>query len=753
MSGDRKEPWPWQQRAAEEKGRAGQGSKQGAGGGTALKDGKRRGKWSRGWRRVVKWMAIAFATLFVIGLGLFAFAYATTDIPDPNEGFEAQTTYVYYADGKTVLGKFAEQDRTNVDLEDVPEVVQDAVIAAEDRTFETNRGIDPKGILRAAFNNASGGDTQGASTITQQYVKVLYLSQDRTWSRKAKEAILSLKIQREKSKDEILEGYLNTIYFGRGAYGIEAAAQAYFDISSSELDVRQAAVLAAIINSPNGYDPANGKQSRQGLKARYDYVLDGMEEMGTLPAKVTGKAILDKLPPFPEVQQQSQYGGQRGHVLRLVRNELSRLGYSDSEIDTGGLRITTTLSRKAMTAAAQGVAANRPALPGLHVAVASVDPRTGALRGMFAGQDYLQSQLNWAEAGGAPGSTFKPFALAAGLEYGYALDSYFDGSSPQEVAGTEFGNQGEGGGISYGFISLLQATIDSVNTAYVNMANEIGVDNVVDTAVDMGIPRDAPGLDDTLSIVLGSATVSPIDMANAYGTIADGGAAKDVFIVSSVKAPESQDYQHKLRKEQAIPEDVAAETSYALQQVTAVGTGTNANVIGRPIAGKTGTATTDGGNVRSSWFVGYTPQLATAVMYTRGNGNQPLNGFLDTFYGGEYPARTWASVMGAALEGEEILSFPERAYLDATVESYEPYTPPPEPEPEPEPTETAEPSREPEPEPSSEAPATTAPPSSAPPSESAPATESPSPAEPPGGGGARSDASQSPAAGRDEPGP
>jgi len=165
------------------------------------------------------WLAIASATLCVLGLGVFAWAYATTDIPDPNEGFEAQTTYVYYSDGETVLGKFAEQDRTSVDLEDVPAVVQSAVIAAEDRTFATNQGLDPKGILRALFNNAQGEDTQGASTITQQYVKVLYLTQDRTWSRKAKEAILSLKIQRQMSKDEILEGYLNTIYFGRGAYG------------------------------------------------------------------------------------------------------------------------------------------------------------------------------------------------------------------------------------------------------------------------------------------------------------------------------------------------------------------------------------------------------------------------------------------------------------------------------------------------------------------------------------------------------
>ena len=776
MSGDRKEPWPWQQRAAEGKGStrsgagrstSGAGGRSAKGGGSATggagagklkRNGEPRGKWSQGWRRGVKWIAVMAATLFAIGLGLFAFAYATTDIPNPNEGFEAQTTYVYYADGKTALGKFAEQDRTNVDLEDVPEFVQDAVIAAEDRTFETNQGIDPKGILRAAFNNASGGDTQGASTITQQYVKVLYLSQDRTWSRKAKEAILSLKIQREKSKDEILEGYLNTIYFGRGAYGIEAASRAYFDTTTKDLTVREAAVLASVINSPNGYDPANGKESRRGLKERYDYVLDGMEEMGTLPANVVGKRYLDQLPPFPEVQQQSQYGGQRGHVLRLVRNELSALGYSDSEIDTGGLRITTTLTRQAMTAAEQGVLANRPDLPGLHVAVASVDPRTGALRGMFAGQDYLKSQLNWAEAGGAPGSTFKPFALAAALGYGFSLESTFDGSSPQEVAGTEFGNQGDAGGVSYGFVSLLQATIDSVNTAYVNMANEMGVDAVVDTAVDMGIPRNAPGLDDTLSIVLGSATVSPIDMANAYGTIAAGGAAKDAFIVQSVTAPEGEDYERKVRTTQAISEDVAAETSYALQQVASVGTGTNANVIGRPIAGKTGTATTDGGNVRSSWFVGYTPQLSTAVMYTRGNGNMPLNGFLDTFYGGEYPARTWASVMQAALEGAEIIPFPERAYLDATVEGFEPtptYTPEPTPTetftPEPSPEQTTE-EPEPEPEPTPEETQSSAPPSTPPPSESASPSESPEVAEPPNGGGARSDASRSPAAGRNDPG-
>ena len=197
----------------------------------------------------------------MLGAAAFAFGYASTDIPDPNKDFQAQTTFVYYADGKHEIGRFANQNRTSVPLSDVPQHVQDAVIAAEDRTFETNKGIDPKGILRAAFSNARGGSTQGASTITQQYVKVLYLSQERTLTRKVKEAFVSLKIQRQESKDEILQGYLNTIYFGRGAYGIQAAAQAYFDKDAKDLTVQEGAVLASILNSPTRVRPGRRHQT------------------------------------------------------------------------------------------------------------------------------------------------------------------------------------------------------------------------------------------------------------------------------------------------------------------------------------------------------------------------------------------------------------------------------------------------------------------------------------------------------------
>ncbi len=634
-----------------------------------------------GARRWVKRAFLLLGAAFGLALALFAVAYARTDLPDPNEGFDSEATYVYYAGGKEELGRFAEQNRTNVTLGDVPEHVQDAVVAAEDQTFWDNKGIDPKGIVRAAFNNATGGSTQGASTITQQYVKVYYLSQEQTYSRKLREAILSLKVHRQLSKDEILEGYLNTIYFGRSAYGIEAAAQAYFDRPVSKLNVRQGAALAAIINAPNSYDPADGKSARQALRDRYTYVLDSMNEMGTLPST---KRDPYKLPKFAKPGVDNVNGGQRGHALKLVRDQLSELGYSDQEITSGGLRVTTTFTKKAMRAAAQGVREVRPDLKGLHAAAATVDVETGALRGMYAGQDYLQSQLNWAKEGGAPGSTFKPFTLATALSYGYALDSTFNGNSPIDINGTTFSNQGEGAGESYGSnISLLTATENSVNTAYVDLANSMdnGIQQILDTAVDMGIPRKAPGLDENFSMVLGSATISVIDMANSYGTIAAEGKAKDWFVIQSIAGPGGgNEYKHKVKTKDVISSDVAADTSYALQQVTSQGTGTNANVIGRPIAGKTGTATNDDGDVRSSWFVGYTPQLSTAVMYTRGNGNQPLNGFMPSFYGGEYPARTWAAIMSEVMDGMEVESFPPPAMLDQTAEGHSPvptFTPSP----------------------------------------------------------------------------
>jgi membrane peptidoglycan carboxypeptidase len=663
-------------------------------------------------RRLLRWGLLAGLVAVILGAAAFAYGYMATDIPDPNKDFQAQTTFVYYADGHTQVGKFATQNRVSVPLSDVPRHVQDAVIAAEDRSFYTNRGIDPKGIIRAAFSNARGNATQGASTITQQYVKIFYLSSERTLSRKVKEAFLSLKLQQQQSKQEILQGYLNTIYFGRGAYGVQAAAQAYFDKDVEQLSVREGAALAAILNSPENYDPADGKDAKERLRERYEYVLEGMDSMGTLPADVVAKAER-KLPRFPDVPQGNQYGGQRGYLMDMVKKELRAEGFSDSEIEGGGLRVTTTFMPKVMRAANQAVMSQRPpGLKQLHVAVASVDPKTGALRGFFAGQDYLKSNggINWAVAGGSPGSAFKPFALAAGIKDGFSLKSTFDGNSPYVYPNgvDKVVNEGPGDGNDYGSaISLLKATEDSVNTAYIDLTEsmEKGPQKILDMAADMGVPRDAPGLNPGSGISLGSATINPIDMANAYGTIADGGQAKDWFVISRVKSATGDElYKKRIKTGRVLDEDVDRDVSYALQQVVKNGTGQNAQALGRPAAGKTGTATNAKGEVSSSWFVGYTPQLSTAVMYVRGDGNDALNGYMPSYFGADYPTRTWTETMRIALDGQPVEDFPPPANVKATtkIKGHEPaptFTP--------RPTPTKKPSRTPSQPPTTLAPPTT----------------------------------------------
>ncbi|UMG94201.1 transglycosylase domain-containing protein [Nocardioides sp. TF02-7] len=647
--------------------------------------------WKQRLRRVAKWGTIGALVMVLIGCGVFFVAYRSIDIPDPNADFLTETTHVYYADGKTDLGKFAIQERDSVELDEMPETLKDAVVAAEDQTFWTNEGIDPKGIVRAAFSNARGNVTQGASTITQQYVKILYLSQERSWSRKAKEAILSLKVQNQFTKEEVLEGYLNTIYFGRGAYGVQAAAQAYFGVDAKKLNLRQSAVLAAVLNDPNYLDPANGKDSKEDLRGRYEYVLGSMADVDAISAEQAEKAK-SRLPKFPKQDEDSTYGGQKGHVLTMVKKELLRLGFSEQEIDGGGLEVTTTFTPEAMDAAVEGMKQARPDGFGykqLHVGVATVEPGTGALRGIFAGQDYLDSQINWAVAGGQAGSTFKPFALAAGIKEGYSLKDTFEGNSPYYFEGSSrpVENQGDS---DYGRVNLIQATADSVNTAFIDLtvSMEDGPQKIIDTAVDMGIPpaetpndpwgfpTRSPALEPVTGVALGSQTVSPINMANGYATIANGGVAAEPYIIEKVVDTNGDvRYNHKVNTHRAIPEDIAADVSYAMQQVVEAGSGASAmSGFAWPAAGKTGTATRDDGAVSSSWYAGFTAQLSTAVMLVRGKGNGPLDGWLPEFFGGTYPAQTWRAVMDRAMDGKDPVPLAEPVYVDgeAPEEGHEP---------------------------------------------------------------------------------
>ena len=632
--------------------------------------------------KILKWFLIATLAGSLLLIGGFVYLYKTTSIPNPNKDFQTQSSFVYYADGKTQVGQYATQNRQIIPYTDMSPNVRDAVVAAEDRSFWTNHGIDPKGIIRAAFNDARGGATQGASTITQQYVKILYLTQERSLSRKVHEAILSLKLQQQLSKQQILEGYLNTIYFGRGAYGVQAAAQAYFGVDATDLSLKQSAVLASVLNNPSAFDPANGKQQKKALLARYRYVLSGMASMGTIPQQRATQAE-KHLPRFPVFRESSKYGGQRGHMLTLVRQELHALDFTDDQIDGGGLRVTTTLTPKAMRAAQAGVRQVRPDISDkfLHVAVATVQPGTGALLGFYGGQDYLQSQINWAEAGGMVGSTIKPVSLAAAITDGYSLKSTWEGNSPYSFPdGLEVHNEGAGTGTNYGSsVSSVLAMEESINTAFVDMSASMknGPDKILSMGNKMGIPpveADAqyPGIPDTSRdleadplITLGKARISAINMANTYATIADGGQRADVHVISKVTDSTGKVlYQYKPHTTQAIKPDIDRDVSYALQQVVLHGTGANAQALDRPAAGKTGTATNDNGDVSSSWFVGYTPQMATAVMYVRGDGDNALNDWLPTYngaagyFGAGYPTATWTAVMKADLLGLPVENFP-----------------------------------------------------------------------------------------------
>lgn len=650
--------------------------------------------WKARLLRLVKWGLIAtLAGLLLLAVGFFI-AYRSIDIPDPNKDFQIQTSYVYYQGGKSEVGRFAgAQNRESIPFSEMPQTVKDAVVAAENQTFYTDSGVDPKGILRAALNNAQGDAVQGGSTITQQYVKILYLTQERSYTRKLREAVLALKLQRQQSKSQILEGYLNTIYFGRGAYGIQAAAKTWFGKDAKDLSLRESAVLASVINNPTQFDPVNGDANREALLGRYRYVLSSMGKLKMI-APQTAQTAEGRLPTFPKVKVQSANGGQRGHILALVKSELLRLGYSEDQIEGGGLKVTTTLTKTGMRAAEQGIKQERPdglSDKELHVAAASVEPGTGDLKGFYAGQDYLKSQINWALRGASVGSTFKPFAMAAAVKDGFSIKDTFDGNSPYYFPdGSRVVNEGSGLGQDYGAgVSGIYAMQQSINTAFIDMTVSMkdGPRKIVDMAYRMGVPPNQPSarfpglpntsgdLTDQTRVTLGTARVSPINMANAYATIANEGVRSQVHVIDKVVSPDGDDYTFKNDATRAMSKDIAADVSYTLQQTVKGGTGRAAQVINRPAAGKTGTATNDDGNVVSSWFVGYTPQLATAVMYARGDGYDPIDfnkdgsRYLPSYFGADFPTRTWAAIMGLDLEGQPVEQFPPPVYVDGKAPS------------------------------------------------------------------------------------
>lgn len=608
----------------------------------------------RRWLPRLIWAAVVLVSL---GVATFAILLVRTDVPTPNEVSTSEATIVYYADGQREIGRLGEATRRSVDLATIPEPVLFAVLAAEDRDFYNHGGISPLGIVRSAWNNVTGGATQGASTITQQYAKNAFLTQERSWDRKIKEAMLAFKLETIVSKEQILEDYLNTIYFGRGAYGIEAASIAYFNKPVTEISTSEAAVLASIIKSPGGLAP---EDNLPGLKGRWAYVLDSMIELEWLGAAQREE---EKFPEIKEQRAGNRLGGQTGHLLTAVEKQLREMGYDETEIQRGGLKIVSTFERKAQRAAVAAVKEQGPTTntEGLRLGLAAVRPGTGEVVAMYGGKNFIDDQINNAtRAFAQAGSTFKTFALAAAAEKELPLNSVWMGDSPSTINGYTLRNYGNR---SFGIVTLLQATEMSINTSYVEMEADIGVDAVADAAMRAGIPADTPGMNlDALDLtfVLGTASPSALDMANSYATFANRGTRAQVTFVLSVTGPNGGLlYQHEPAVSAEFDSMTADTVTYALNRVVTNGTGTRALDLDRPAAAKTGTTDDN----KSAWFAGYTPQMSVAVMMAKEDANgMPVSmagtGGLETVTGGSFPAAVWTAFMRAALKGEPVEQFP-----------------------------------------------------------------------------------------------
>ncbi len=655
--------------------------------------GKTRPAWRRRLMAGFKALTILFLVLGILGLGGLAIAYQRIAFPDPNTEFQANKSTVFYRDGTTQLGSFVEQNRTTIPLSQMPKHLQDAVISAENRDFWNDKGISPSGIVRAAWTIARGRDLQGGSTITQQYIKVLYLNQDRTASRKIKELLLAVKMGRSMPKEQILEGYLNTIYFGRGAYGVQAAARAYFNVDAKDLTLAQSAALASILNAPAIMDPSDGQKNVDRLTARYAYVLDGMVTMGSISA--ADRAATAALPSFPEIPKSSRLGGPKGFLIKAVEAELIANGFTAAQISGGGLQIVSTFDPAAQEAAvtsaqkwtqqAASNAAKKQDPNQLHAALASVEVGTGEVLAMYGGPDYVANSRNWARTDRMAASTFKTYALIAGLQNDFSLRSTFNGNTFTPKGDTvpvrnEFSTQ-------YGQVTLTKATAESINTAFVDLTEQMknGPQQVVKVANAAGVEKGV-GWDLNNRIALGSAEASPLDQATGYATIANKGVHVATHVVREVRNLKGDVlYRAQPAKNQAFSEDIARDATFALQNVVNEGTGAKVASLDRDIAGKTGTAGVKD-DVLSSWFVAYTTRVSTAVMYVAGDaGNADLDPYARrgdaTFFGGTYPALTWLDYMKVATKDHPKEKFAGPVYVNGknapTAEPSTPHSTPP----------------------------------------------------------------------------
>ncbi|MDP9019835.1 MAG: penicillin-binding protein [Actinomycetota bacterium] len=605
-------------------------------------------------------------------LGALLFLPLPASLPDPTPSVEAQISRIYDINGAEI-GTFRRFDTSQpVVPEDIPEVLRQAVVAAEDRRFYSHSGVDVWGTLRALWADVRNQEVvQGGSTITQQYVKAAYVGNERSLSRKVREAILASQLDRQVDKEAILFRYLERIYFGEGAYGVGAAAETYFRKPVRDLTLSEAALLAGLIPAPSRYEPRGNPALAE---AKRTLVLDAMLDEGMIDADEHASASAQPLwvappgeaPPdrpvtmvHPRERAETPYPYFVDYLQRYLADR-----YGGDAVYRDGLRIHTTLDPHLQEEAQRAVGQTLDGTaPPLEMSLVAVEPQTGFVKALVGGRDFAASPVNLAlGAGGGgsgrqPGSAFKPFVLAQALEQGIAPTRSYRGHSPLVVGQDTFHNYG---GASYGRVDLRTATRKSVNTAYVELIREVGVQETMELARRMGITTSEyrEGVHG-LAVALGSLDVSPLDMASAFGVFAARGERAEPKPVVRVLDAEGAVLEDNAEPSRArVLEEVTADNvNDMLQGVLEAGGTAGDNGIERPAAGKTGTTTEN----HDAWFVGYTPSLSTAVWMGYSDAPRPLRGIkgVRAVTGGSLPADTWESFMVGALAGVPVTEFTE----------------------------------------------------------------------------------------------
>ena len=592
----------------------------------------------------------ALGIVAVIGLLLL---YAAVELPEEPE--RAQTSVVVDADGNVMAELYREENREDVRLDQIAPVMQTALVAAEDRSFFSHSGLDPVGIGRALWSDVRGRPIQGGSTLTQQLVKNTYLSPERSLTRKVKEAILATKVERRLTKEAILERYLNTVYFGRGAYGVETAARVYFSVSASELNLSQAALLVGLLRAPGTADPTTHPEEATRRRA---IVLDAMVLTGAVPEAEAAVARLSPLDAMPKADPNDGLMGSSAYFVAEVRRWAIE-HFGERVAFGGGLRIETTLVPRLQQAAERAVFETLNEAGDPDAALVALDER-GAVVAMIGGRDFAASNVNLslgAEGGGTgrqPGSTFKPFVLASAIEAGIPVRTRFPGPAHLAVdfPGQEPFEVDNYGGESFGDIDLVDGTVHSVNTVYAQLAAQVGLEGVAGMAEKLGITS---AIEPFPAMALGSEEVAPIEMANAYMTFARRGERVTPYYVAEVKEADGAGiFTADPERDQVLPRQYADVMNSVLSQVIDRGTGEAAS-IGRPAAGKTGTTSAN----TDAWFVGYTPRIGAAVWMGYGDeGRRPMDDVHGrAVTGGSFPAQIWQRFMAEAVEGLDTGSF------------------------------------------------------------------------------------------------